>query len=80
MTKMKDNFKKLNETLKKDLNSKDANSKLLKDYCPWLANFSGNRLNAEIEIPGQYDGSKLPLPQHHVKISGFQTDVSMNIF
>lgn len=50
-------------------------SKLLKDYCPWLANFSANKLNIDLEIPGQYDGQKLPLPQHHIKISGFHPEV-----
>lgn len=77
MSKMKDSLKKLDGSLKEALHSKEAPSGLLQDYCPWLANFSGNQLNAEIEIPGQYDGKKLPLPQHHVKISGFHTNVSI---
>lgn len=49
---------------------------LLKEYCPWLANFSANKLNVDLEIPGQYDGEHLPLPQHHIQISGFGPDVS----
>lgn len=72
---MKDRLKELYDILRTTLDNSKDNSLLLKDYCPWLANFSGNRLKAEIEIPGQYDGKKLPLPQHHVKISGFQTNV-----
>lgn len=81
MSKMKDNLKKLNESLKAVLeNPKELHSGLLQDYCPWLANFSRNRLNTEIEIPGQYDGKKLPLPQHHVKISGFNNNVCIYVF
>lgn len=81
MSKMKVHLKKLSDTLRGVLNNdKEANSGLLKEYCPWLANFSGNKLNVEIEIPGQYDGKKLPLPQHHVKISGFHNNVSIQFF
>ncbi|XP_056648968.1 DNA-dependent protein kinase catalytic subunit-like isoform X1 [Diorhabda sublineata] len=54
-----------------------ANSKLLKDFCPWLANFSANKLNVELEIPGQYDGRRMPLPQYHVKIAGFHPEVKI---
>ncbi|CAG9767394.1 unnamed protein product [Ceutorhynchus assimilis] len=52
-------------------------SKLLKDYCPWLANFSAGRLNLDLEIPGQYTGEKLPLVQHHIRISGFCDSVNV---
>ncbi|CAG9832446.1 unnamed protein product [Diabrotica balteata] len=57
--------------------SNDEPSLLLKEYCPWLANFSANKLNMELEIPGQYDGQKLPVPQHHVKISGFHPEIAV---
>ncbi|KAJ8958552.1 hypothetical protein NQ314_006391 [Rhamnusium bicolor] len=73
-TKMKDDLKKINGELANMLKSEKASS-LLKDYCPWLANFSANRLSIDLEIPGQYDGQKLPLTQHHVKISGFCPNV-----
>ncbi|KAJ3665343.1 hypothetical protein Zmor_000841 [Zophobas morio] len=53
------------------------NSKLLKDYCPWLSNFSAHKMDVDLEIPGQYDGNKLPLTQHHIKISGFNPNVSV---
>ncbi|KAH1016070.1 hypothetical protein HUJ04_007350, partial [Dendroctonus ponderosae] len=43
----------------------------LKDYCPWLANFSAGRNSLELEIPGQYTGEKMPLIQHHIKVAGF---------
>jgi DNA-dependent protein kinase catalytic subunit len=46
-------------------------SGLLKDYSPWLANLSACKLNFDLEIPGQYSGNRLPLVQHHVKISSF---------
>ncbi|XP_066140487.1 DNA-dependent protein kinase catalytic subunit-like [Euwallacea fornicatus] len=59
------------------LDKKHEFSKELKDYCPWLANFSAARLNIELEIPGQYSGDKLPLIQHHVKLSGFHREVSV---
>ncbi|KAL3276779.1 hypothetical protein HHI36_012146 [Cryptolaemus montrouzieri] len=52
-----------------------SKSQLLKDYCPWLANFSANKTNMELEIPGQYDGQKMPLPQYHVKIHKFHPEV-----
>jgi hypothetical protein len=51
-------------------------SGLLKDYSPWLANLSACKLNFDLEIPGQYSGNRLPLVQHHVKISSFCPNVS----
>lgn len=78
---MKENLKKMNQILIQTLkNKKEVYSLRLQDYCPWLADFSGNRMNSDTEIPGQYDGKKLPLPQHHVKISGFHTNVCMITF
>ncbi|XP_066255512.1 DNA-dependent protein kinase catalytic subunit-like [Euwallacea similis] len=59
------------------LDKKNKFSKELRDYCPWLANFSAVKLNMELEIPGQYSGDKLPLIQHHVKLSGFHREVSV---
>lgn len=47
----------------------------MKDYSPYLNNFSGE--NLEIEIPGQYDGYKKPMPQYHVKISKFDRFVTV---
>lgn len=69
--------KKRSEMLKVIEDKKYSLSKMLKDYCPWLANFSAGRMNLELEIPGQYSGEKLPLVQHHVKISGFCETVSV---
>lgn len=63
------------EKILQDDNEKKRNSRLLKDYSPWLANFSVAKNNFELEIPGQYDGKRLPLSQYHVKISGFSPNV-----
>lgn len=62
--------------LEKKLKAMKKTSDLLKNFCPWLANFSATKLNIDLEIPGQYDGRKMPLVQHHVKISGFCPNVS----
>lgn len=87
---LKSQFQELNNTLTLDkvreilnkldteLKSLSNKYKRLKNYCPWLANFSAGRLNLELEIPGQYSGDKLPLVQHHVKISGFCAEVCLN--
>lgn len=81
LTTTKSDLSKLNEALRLVLNdNKQTNSSLLQDYCPWLANFTGYRHDEEIEIPGQYDGKKLPLPQHHAKIAGFSSNVCIFIF
>ncbi|XP_050298315.1 DNA-dependent protein kinase catalytic subunit-like isoform X2 [Anthonomus grandis grandis] len=74
--KAKDIIKEL-EQKRKILLSSSSESKLLKDYCPWLANFSAGKFNLELEIPGQYTGEKIPLVQHHIKISGFTDQVSV---
>nr|CAD7397905.1 unnamed protein product [Timema poppensis] len=49
--------------------------KLLKDFCPWLEEFQGAKFSEELEIPGQYTGEQRPLPQFHVKILGFGSQV-----
>ncbi|XP_025836118.1 DNA-dependent protein kinase catalytic subunit-like [Agrilus planipennis] len=48
----------------------------LEDLCPWLYNFKPHD-DQEIEIPGQYKGDKLPLPQYHVKIVGFAPEINV---
>lgn len=47
----------------------------LSEYCSWMANFNPNRESRELEIPGQYDGLKKPMPEYHVKIAGFDERV-----
>ncbi|KAI5104092.1 DNA-dependent protein kinase catalytic subunit [Silurus meridionalis] len=49
----------------------------LKEYSPWLSNFSADTLGNEIEVPGQYDGRSKPLPEYHAKITGFDERVKV---
>lgn len=66
--------------LLEELNKKRFNNSVnLIDYCPWLMNFSGFKMDAVLEIPGQYTGQKRPLPQYHVKINGFLSKVLLLI-
>ncbi|XP_067947368.1 DNA-dependent protein kinase catalytic subunit-like [Watersipora subatra] len=50
---------------------------LLKDYSSWLASFSAELLDYDMEIPGQYGRKTLhkPIPENHVKIAGFDEKV-----
>ncbi|KAK7807495.1 hypothetical protein U0070_006783, partial [Myodes glareolus] len=43
----------------------------LKEYSPWMSAFKVQSPGNEVEIPGQYDGKGKPLPEYHVRISGF---------
>ncbi|NP_989989.4 DNA-dependent protein kinase catalytic subunit [Gallus gallus] len=43
----------------------------LKECSPWMSEFRAEILRNELEVPGQYDGKGKPLPEYHVKISGF---------
>ncbi|KAK2582943.1 hypothetical protein KPH14_009004 [Odynerus spinipes] len=69
LEKMKDEkdvreyLKNLDKTLKQSL-AKRKPSGLLKDYSPWLCEFSESNL----EVPGQYTGYTKPMPQYHAKI------------
>nr|KAG5713589.1 hypothetical protein BaRGS_024637 [Batillaria attramentaria] len=47
----------------------------LSEYCSWMANFNPSQESRELEIPGQYDGLKKPMPEYHVKIAGFDERV-----
>uniref|UniRef100_A0A8C2LHS2 DNA-dependent protein kinase catalytic subunit n=1 Tax=Cricetulus griseus TaxID=10029 RepID=A0A8C2LHS2_CRIGR len=47
----------------------------LKEYSPKMSEFKGN----ELEIPGQYDGRGKPLPEYHVRISGFDERVKVMV-
>lgn len=46
----------------------------VKEYSPWLFNFSSYYTHT-LEIPGQYTGKEKPLPEYHVKIAGFDERV-----
>ncbi|XP_060247015.1 DNA-dependent protein kinase catalytic subunit isoform X1 [Meriones unguiculatus] len=47
----------------------------LKEYSPWMSMFKAQFL--ELEIPGQYDGKSKPLPEYHVRVSGFDERVKV---
>ncbi|XP_073924597.1 DNA-dependent protein kinase catalytic subunit isoform X2 [Castor canadensis] len=49
----------------------------LKEYSPWMSQFKVEFLRNELEIPGQYDGKGKPLPEYHVRISGFDERVKV---
>ncbi|XP_008767155.1 DNA-dependent protein kinase catalytic subunit isoform X1 [Rattus norvegicus] len=48
----------------------------LKEYSPWMSEFT---VKSELEIPGQYDGKSKPLPEYHVRISGFDERVKVMV-
>ena len=47
----------------------------LSEYSSYLANFSEINPYCDVEIPGQYECSKRPDVNAHVKISGFRNDI-----
>lgn len=49
----------------------------LKDFSPWLADFSSTKLNVNIEVPGQYSGDQKPTPERHIMISRFSDTVCL---
>ncbi|KAM9308363.1 DNA-dependent protein kinase catalytic subunit [Gastrophryne carolinensis] len=49
----------------------------LKEYSPWLSSFKPEFSRNDLEIPGQYDGKTKPMPEYHVKISGFDERVKV---
>nr|XP_034312493.1 DNA-dependent protein kinase catalytic subunit [Crassostrea gigas] len=78
-------FSKLASAYKKvykdmDFEVKEKNLKPpanLKDYCQWLANFNPSIQGKDLEIPGQYDGVKKPMPEYHIKVVGFDQRVKV---
>lgn len=61
--------RKLHEAIKLRLQSAKLRALQLKDYSPYLSQFSGE--DFEIEVPGQYRGDQKPLPRYHTKIAKF---------
>ncbi|KAL1788740.1 DNA-dependent protein kinase catalytic subunit isoform X1 [Sigmodon hispidus] len=49
----------------------------LKEYSPWMSAYKVQFPGNELEIPGQYDGKGKPLPEYHVRISGFDERVKV---
>ncbi|XP_076033927.1 DNA-dependent protein kinase catalytic subunit-like [Oratosquilla oratoria] len=69
--------KKLKDWLQELENSSDLkkNPGNLKELSPWLANFQSANFDDEMEIPGQYSGYTKPLPEYHVRLTGFGESV-----
>ena len=63
---------------KKNINFEDFDYKFLRNYNSWFNNFC-ELVNTNIEIPGQYDGFKIPDPDRHVKIFEF-CDRNVSLF
>lgn len=59
-----------------DMKNIKSHSKL-KDFSPWLAEFSSSKMTVSIEIPGQYTGDQKPTPERHVMISRFEENVQI---
>ncbi|XP_035828316.1 DNA-dependent protein kinase catalytic subunit [Aplysia californica] len=67
--------RKINEVINKHKNKRQPAAANLKDYCPWMAEFNPSHNGRELEIPGQYRGLDKPLPEYHVRVSGFDERV-----
>ncbi|XP_008549066.1 DNA-dependent protein kinase catalytic subunit [Microplitis demolitor] len=61
----------MRELIQQSDKSKDSNS--LKDYSPWLSQFSGS----DIEIPGQYSGDREPFPKYHARIMKIEPKIQV---
>ncbi|XP_011503295.1 PREDICTED: DNA-dependent protein kinase catalytic subunit-like [Ceratosolen solmsi marchali] len=59
----------LYESMKKRLANVNRQALQIKDYSPYLSNFSGEDI--ELEIPGQYRDNVKPMPHYHIKILKF---------
>ncbi|XP_043248597.1 DNA-dependent protein kinase catalytic subunit-like [Colletes gigas] len=57
----------------KNSSGKFRDRQKLRNYSPWLHQFSGG----DIEIPGQYTGDRKPMPQYHAKIVRFEPNVKV---
>ncbi|XP_044280098.1 DNA-dependent protein kinase catalytic subunit isoform X2 [Varanus komodoensis] len=49
----------------------------LKECSSWMSEFKPEFLRMELEIPGQYNGKGKPMPEYHVKISGFDQRIKV---
>ncbi|KAI4490660.1 hypothetical protein M0804_003604 [Polistes exclamans] len=65
-------LKQLDQTLKQSLQKTKTNG-LLKNYSPWLCEFS----ESQLEVPGQYTGYRKPMPQYHIKIMKLEPTVKV---
>ncbi|GAB1598867.1 DNA-dependent protein kinase catalytic subunit-like isoform X1, partial [Argonauta hians] len=55
------------------MNQKIIDPVNLVEFSSWMSNF--DPLLDTLEIPGQYHGFKKPLPEYHIKVSGFDEKV-----
>ncbi|XP_053349394.1 DNA-dependent protein kinase catalytic subunit [Clarias gariepinus] len=74
--KDKEHIRKI-EQLMMDMKGFQKEPGNLKEYSPWLSNFSADTIRNELEVPGQYDGRSKPLPEYHAKITGFDERVKV---
>ncbi|OXB75109.1 UNVERIFIED_CONTAM: hypothetical protein H355_003187 [Colinus virginianus] len=64
-------FDEITMSLRTKMNKSHKEPGNLKECSPWMSEFKAEFLRNELEVPGQYDGKGKPLPEYHVKISGF---------
>ncbi|XP_075069595.1 DNA-dependent protein kinase catalytic subunit [Mixophyes fleayi] len=69
-------FNKLVNNIKSEQGQKKEPGNL-KEYSPWMSAFKPQFSRNDLEIPGQYDGKMKPMPEYHVKISGFDERVQV---
>jgi DNA-dependent protein kinase catalytic subunit len=65
----------LYESMKKRLQNINTQASQIKDYSPYLSNFSGEDI--ELEVPGQYRENVKPMIRYHTKISRFHRFVKV---
>ncbi|XP_069477126.1 DNA-dependent protein kinase catalytic subunit [Ambystoma mexicanum] len=70
-------FTKVAESLLSKMRECQKEPGNLKECSSWLSEFKPEFLRNELEIPGQYDGKCKPLPEYHMKISGFDERVKI---
>ncbi|KAL6085809.1 hypothetical protein STEG23_007048, partial [Scotinomys teguina] len=70
-------FCNITDTLLKRMREDSNPPGNLKEYSPWMSAFKVQFPGNELEIPGQYDGKGKPLPEYHVRISGFDERVKV---
>lgn len=70
-------FNDISDLLLKEMKKDSKLPGNLKEYSPWMSEFRVEFLRQELEIPGQYDGKSKPLPEYHVRISGFDERVKV---
>ncbi|XP_075444614.1 LOW QUALITY PROTEIN: DNA-dependent protein kinase catalytic subunit [Ascaphus truei] len=69
-------FSKTTEVLHSKMSGQNEPGNL-KECSPWMSEYKPEFLSNELEIPGQYDGKSKPMPEYHVKISGFDERVKV---